>query len=199
LPDLDSVIFDLDGTLVTIPVDWRGVREELRRAFKTESDFVPLFKALEDMLKQKLETRKKAFSTIDEFEKRALPGAKLLPGALPLLNQLVSQAKLALVTMQGRAACQLLFSRLGLDEYFPFYLTREDSLERAEQVTMALEKLGAPPARTLFVGDRQNDLVAGRKAGVAVAIVGKAPAGENLEGVYFEDLLELRTYLSARS
>ena len=74
-------------------------------------------------------------------------------------------------------------------------ITREDSLDRADQIRLALNRLGAKPAKTLFTGDRLNDVICGRKAGVDVALVGRRRVDDPKPDYSFPSLIELRAYL----
>src|SRR5208282_1269807 len=104
--------------------------------------------------------------TIDEYEAKAVPQARLEEGAMDVLDALSRKAKLSLVTMQGREACDRILETLGIWRSFASRFTREDSMDRTTQLRTALESLGASVAEAFFVGDRINDLNAARAAGV---------------------------------
>ena len=67
----------------------------------------------------------------------------------------------ALVTMQGKALVTAILEKLGLT--FDVVLTREDSLNRAEQLKIASQKLSVKLENLLFVGNSENDAVAAKQ------------------------------------
>ena len=191
-----SYIFDLDGTLFAIPVDWSAVRRELSALLGVRMDGAPLFQTVSDRVAANPTLREKAFEVIDTQELKVVDSARPMAGATELLYALFEVAKLALVTMQGRTTANKVLSNHKLADLFEVVITREDSLDRAEQIRLALNRLGAKPATALFTGDRLNDVVCGRKAGVDVALVGRQPPDELKPDYSFSTLVEFRAYLT---
>ncbi len=192
-----TFVFDLDGTLVSIPVEWESVREDLRAIFKTSNSFSPLFKSLARFLLQKPGLRGRVFETMDKSELAAVPTSSLMEGVIPTLAALSESAKLSLVTMQGRRACEALLSRFGLTSFFPRFFTREDSLERSQQIELARAQFEARRGEVLFVGDRLNDVAAAREVGVDVAIIGSG--GDEAKPDYrFATMAEFQSQFSKR-
>jgi len=188
-------IFDLDGTLVTIPVDWESVRSDLRAIFNTSDQFSPLFQSVGRFLLQEPEMRGRVFEIMDKRELAAVSRSTLMKGVATTLSDLSRGGKLYLVTMQGRRACEGLLNRFGLTDFFPHFFTREDSLERSNQIKLAREQFEDPRERVLFVGDRLNDIVAAREAGVDVAIIGDRGV-EAKPDYRFENMAELGSLFS---
>ncbi len=81
---------------------------------------------------------------------------------------------LACLTNKPLAFAQALLKAKGLDGYFA-QVFGGDSFARKKPDPLPLlktcEALGTPPARTLMVGDSQNDALAARAAGCPVALV----------------------------
>jgi phosphoglycolate phosphatase-like HAD superfamily hydrolase len=102
-----------------------------------------------------------------------------------------------MVTMQGRSACDAVVGRFTPPGLFRRVVTREDSLDRAEQIGIAVRSLGSAPGRTLFVGDRLNDVVAARKAGVEVAVVGRTLSGPTQPDHSFPTMGDLESFLTS--
>jgi phosphoglycolate phosphatase-like HAD superfamily hydrolase len=166
-----AYVFDFDGTLGTIPVDWDRVREGLRRVTGSSSEFRPVFPTIGEVIARDPKLARPVFAVIDEFEAAAAPSARLYEGTVGLLARLSETAKVSLITMQGRSACSQILERFGLRQYLLRYFTREDSLDRAEQIEFALASMRARRASSMFVGDRINDLNAAKKVGVAFTMI----------------------------
>jgi HAD superfamily hydrolase (TIGR01549 family) len=167
----EAYIFDFDGTLGTIPVDWEGVKESLRRVTDETSDFKQIFATLDELIAKSPRLAGPAFAVLDEFEEAAAPSARLYDGSKALLSRLAERAKVALVTMQGRVICSQILEKFELKQYFIRYITREDSLDRAEQLEFALAAMRVERASAMFVGDRLNDLNAAKKVRIPFTMI----------------------------
>ena len=193
-----SFVFDLDGTLFTVPVDWKDVRKELERIIGHPLENSPLFNQLHRIIAENPGIRSPVFSAIDSFELQVASRSQPKPGAVQLLQTLARSSRpMALVTMQGRAICDELLRRHDLDRFFSVKVTREYSLDRSEQILKVIDEIGAESAKTLFIGDLPNDVVCARRSKVDVAIVGRN--GRSMEprpDYAFDSFAELRTVIS---
>jgi HAD superfamily hydrolase (TIGR01549 family) len=169
--EVSDYIFDLDGTLISLPVAWDDVRSGLRKVTATTMDFNPFFLDIQVVLSDHPELRGPVLKTIDRYESMAIPDAALKEGAQEALSELATRARLSLVTMQGVAACAKILDKFDISKFFVSKFTREDSMDRPTQLRMAIESLGASEATTVFVGDRINDLKAARKVGVKFVMI----------------------------
>jgi len=177
-------VFDMDGTLISLPVEWDKVRVELQRLTGTSLRFNPFFLDFQTIVAKDPLMLGPMLRTIDEYEARACPGAMLEKGAKEALSALSRKAELSLVTMQGRAACETILERLGIGRFFASRFTREDSMDRTAQLRMALESIGAREAESVFVGDRINDLKAARATGVRFVMIRKRPDSPPADALY---------------
>jgi phosphoglycolate phosphatase-like HAD superfamily hydrolase len=177
-------IFDLDGTLISLPVEWEKVRADLQRLTGTSLKFNPFFLDFQTIVAKDPLLAGPMMRTIDDYECRAAPEAKLEEGALEAVSKLSSRAALSLVTMQGRACCDRMLERLGILRFFASSFTREDSMDRTAQLRMALQSLGAKVDEAFFVGDRINDLNAARAAGVRFVMIRKRPDSPPADALY---------------
>ena len=178
------VVFDMDGTLISLPVEWDKVRAELQRLTGTSLTFNPFFLDVQTVVAKDPLLLGPMMRTIDQYEARAVPEARLEDGAMDVLSGLSRKAELSLVTMQGRAACDRILERLGIGRFFASRFTREDSMDRTAQLRMALRSIGAKEAQAFFVGDRINDLNAARAAGVRFVMIRKRPDSPPADALY---------------
>ncbi|MEM3798112.1 MAG: HAD-IA family hydrolase [Candidatus Bathyarchaeia archaeon] len=159
-------IFDLDGTLFTIPVDWREVRQELKDLGFNIMDNVPLFKQLVFYEDQRL-FLEKIFETIDKYESKALDKSEPKENAIEMLNKI--KGKIFLVTMQGMKFCSSLLNKFSISNVFSKVITREFSLQRVKQLSYCIEVSKEKDA--LFVGDKEDDALASIALGIDFAPV----------------------------
>jgi HAD superfamily hydrolase (TIGR01549 family) len=153
-----GVIFDLDGTLVSLPIEYSELYAKFRQIMGVQA-VEPLTKtvaALNDAL------RKKVFETWTRAEFEILPRVTIIKEGMKLYEQ-YSEAPKALVTMQGKDTTRRILHTLTLT--FWTVITREDSLDRTAQIALALEKLRLKPENVLVIGDRETDKTAAEKNG----------------------------------
>lgn len=155
---IEAVIFDLDGTLVRLPIDYETLFNEFKRILQ-----VPEVRPIVDTLsKLDGQPREAVFKVWDRAELSAEKNATLNKEGMSLYKRF-NNARKALVTLQGRAVVQEILKRHGLT--FDFILTREDSLFRTNQLTKAIKQLNAEPSKVLFVGNSESDGAAAKNVG----------------------------------
>jgi len=104
------------------------------------------------------------------FERPEAP--RPFPGITELLKELDRDGLLlAVVSSRRLAALHRGLAATGLGGHFPVVIGLDDVTTpkpSPEGLILALERLGASPARAVFVGDSDHDVEAGRRAGVTV-------------------------------
>lgn len=153
-----AVVFDLDGTLACLPINWEALYEEFRRIMH-----VDVVRPLVDVVSRAdAQTRWEVFAAWDKAELAIFDGATLCGEGMHVYQEFADKPK-ALVTLQGRAVVEKLVAKFGLE--FNVSVTREDSLFRSDQLKIAAEKLGVPVSEVLFVGNTDTDKIAAEKVG----------------------------------
>ena len=153
---IEAVIFDLDGTLIHLPIDYERLIQEFGKVAHAEN-FHPLLDAVSKLDEA---TRGQVFKIWDLAELTAAPRMTVNQEGMRLYDFFAKKSK-ALVTMQGKALVTAILEKLGLT--FDVVLTREDSLNRAEQLKIAAQKLSAKLKNVLFVGNSENDAAAAKQ------------------------------------
>jgi len=188
-----TYIFDLDGTLVNLPVNWNALKEELATKLGIEDQLPPLYQLFNDNLTNRPDLLKIAFDVMDQDELKAVRDAELIDGALDVLERLAKDSSLALVTLQGKAACDTLLKRFDLSRFFEIILTREDALDRTKQITLVLTMMHTSAGNATMIGDRDNDMVCAKKVGLSCVFIGM----ENSRIALVSNYSSMRQYLSA--
>jgi HAD superfamily hydrolase (TIGR01549 family) len=155
---IEAVIFDLDGTLIHLPIDYEKLFQEIGKITKM-SNVRPLTKVV---AKLDEETKRKVFDIWNKIEMEALANMKLNSEGIASYKKFLEKRK-ALATMQGKPLVQIVLKRLGLS--FNLVITREDSLSRVEQLKIAAEKLGIQTQNILFIGNTNEDILAAKTVG----------------------------------
>ncbi|MDH7564222.1 MAG: HAD hydrolase-like protein [Candidatus Bathyarchaeota archaeon] len=152
----EAVIFDLDGTLINLPINYEKLFKEVREILNM-NNVRPFLKTVSQTRGRK---RAMIFKAWEEAELEALPKVTLNPKGKVIYEEYRKKPK-ALVTMQSRKFLEAFLRQFGL--VFKGVVTREDSMNRVKQLEIARKTLGLKFADILFVGNKEYDLVAAEK------------------------------------
>ncbi len=194
---LRGIIFDLDGTLISLHVDGAAFRREIAKELTqsgfridfTEANYKGLYvQEMLDLARSQIDegvvkgeyehVRRRTFRALDALEVEWIRHSQPLPGAEAILSRLRSEGEvpitLALLTNSGRAATTYAMETLGFKRYFERTFTRDDlpaMKPRPDGITAALKALGLEESEVLYVGDSPTDIIATRAAGIKIACV----------------------------
>ncbi|MFB6268876.1 MAG: HAD family hydrolase [Halobacterium sp.] len=164
--DYDAVVYDLDGTLVRLAVDWEAVEREVADRLReagvdpTRYDMWEMLDAAEDA-----GVGGDVHELIAGHERDGATRAERLPGADELSTLDVPAAVLSL---NCEAACRTALERHGLLDSFRVVAGRDTPPARKpdpRSLTWVLDELGVAPERALFVGDSESDRTTAERAG----------------------------------
>lgn len=190
LHDIDTVLFDFDGTLVEIDIDFVEMRRGVL-ALGLEygiSDISGLYvlESLEEIFKILLcrdknkagEFRLRAKRLIIDIELDASAKARIMPGADEVLTKLRNRgSKIGIVTRNCRPA---VIKSLEVANFVHDTLLTRDDVEKVkpdpQHLLDALSLLNSDPATAMMVGDHPMDILAGKRAGMkTVAVLTSKP------------------------
>lgn len=176
-----AAIFDVDGTLVTFSLDLRVWRRTLldlvkRRGFDARgldegSSTQAILEAVESQAAHGrfMRLRSEAFALLDRLELEGVASATVFPDAVDVLQRLKSGGvRLCVVTNSGKAAALQSLKKAGLNRFFEFVLTRDDTERmkpRPEGILKAIEMLSVRPGDAYYIGDSRYDVMAAKQAG----------------------------------
>ncbi|MEM1514810.1 MAG: HAD-IA family hydrolase [Candidatus Bathyarchaeia archaeon] len=152
------VIFDLDGTLVNLPIDYEKLRNEIAGILKVRR----VNSILNTLLNINEESRAEIFKILDAYELNAIKNMREIAEGIKIYNDSRNKVR-CLVTLQGELAVKEIMRVAGLS--FDVIITREFSLDRYEQIKAVIERFNVSPGEVLFVGDRETDEKAAKKIG----------------------------------
>ena len=191
---IKGIIFDLDGTLVHLPIRYDIIRKELQKLFNTNNEFIPLIPSILKIAANS-DMVDRAFKIICKQEVVATNKLEIVEGAVDILNYLNSQKfLLGLVTLQCRRAAEKIISKMGTENLFSYVLTRDESNSRVDQLEKTLKELHLSSDEVIMIGDRLNDVTSATKVGLRSILVGKKKLEDNLGKVLIvERLSELKS------
>ena len=185
--DIEAILFDLDGTLVHLNIDFGRMRAEVEAllpqyglSMEGRSSLYVL-ELIEDAVRE-LEAdderrarafRREAEASIVAIELEAADEAQVYPEVPELLRRLRKrEIKVAIVTRNCRAAVERILAENPL--VHDALLTRDEVTAVKPDpghLLAALRLLGVEPQRTLMVGDHPMDVQVGRAVGAKTAAV----------------------------
>lgn len=197
-PAVELLIFDLDGTLVDTRRDLaNAVNYALRQLGKSELDLPTLTSYVGDGIRKLLE-RALANPTEAELEsgrqhfrhfyfEHLADFSEPYPGILDMLKHFAGKKK-AVLTNKPQEFTEPLLQQLGLARHFKMMLGGQTQLKLKpdpEAILKILNQLEVSPAQAAMVGDGENDVLAGKAAGLMTCAVtyGFRPP-ENLLSLY---------------
>lgn len=176
---IKGIIFDLDGTLVRLPIRYDLIQNNLKKIFNTQDEFKPLFAHIVDFANGDSAKIKEAFESICEEENKAVENLEIIENAFDVLQFFKSkQLKLGLVTLQCRKAVEKIFARADKLNVFSSVISRDDSYDRKEQIEKMLRSLQLASDDALVVGDRIHDIVSAKKVGCRAILVNREKSAQ---------------------
>lgn len=211
LTHIDTILFDLDGTLInTIDLILDSFLHTMEKFFpgkyKREDviSFIgpPLSETFHKLDPDKMEEmtvtyRKYNHAMHDELVKE-------YEGVYETLETLDEKGyKMAIVTTKKRETAIKGMKLMGIDKFFDVVISLDEVINykpHPEPLEKALEALGSSPETALMVGDSKHDILGGKNtgtmtAGVAWTIQGKDALQAYEPDIMLETMTELLDYL----
>ena len=163
--EYDALVYDLDGTLVRLDVDWDAVTEDaagILAARGIDTDGMDLWDVLETAECEG--HRRRVEETIADYERA---GARI-SDRLALAAELPAAVPVGVCSLNCEAACRIALETHGLDGAVDAVVGRDTVARQKphpEPLLAALDGLGVAPSRALFVGDSRRDERTADRAG----------------------------------
>jgi len=179
--NLNGVIFDMDGTLVsTLPLIVHCVNEivekYLGRKLTLEEVISTFGPAAREIIRRftiqlgEIQSKAAIEDYYSCYRRELLRRALLFPGIEELLGKLQKSGKrLAVFTGVERVLMEVTLDSFGLRKYFQVLVAGDDvrkSKPDPEGVRLALNKMRLRPKESAIIGDSPADILAGKGAGV---------------------------------
>lgn len=180
------IIFDLDRTIVSLPIDWIKVKEEIRKNLGINDPLIPLFPNIKKLTINNFGLRKEIFRIIEKEEIKIINKIIFNPKIYEIFKELkIRNFKIALITFQSRNATLKILNKMGILNFFDNILTREDSIDREEQIRITLNKLNFKPFEAIVIADKDEDILSAKKIGCkTIAVKNKrVNSNYNIENV----------------
>lgn len=167
---IKTILFDMDGTIVDVPYDWKRIKQDLKTGGK------PILPFISSLLEP---VRSEKWRILEMYEDAATAKAVLKKGIKEFLNYLKEKnIRTALITNNSKKNVSLLLNKFGLD--FDLVMSRESGLWKpsGEPFLYALDRLGFKTHECCVIGDSHFDILAALDAGIKkIFILSDNPTG----------------------
>lgn len=161
-----GIIFDLDGTLIQLPINYDVIQNTLKEFFCTSENLTPLIPTIIKLSKNDQNKINTSFDLVCKEEILASKNFHTMNNAVEILKFLKSKNLiLCLVTMQCRNALEKILSKMDVLDLFDSIITRDENYDRFEQIMNSLKNTDLNSSDVFVVGDRIHDIESAKKAG----------------------------------
>lgn len=192
LTDIKLLIFDLDGTIVDLPIEWTKVKEKIRKILKNNHSLTPLLPSIEEVAVNS-ELKKKIYKAIDYEEMKVVNKLKFDEDIAKLFEKLRKASfRLALVTLQGSKPAIEALKRMNIYKYFDLVISRDEDKNREKQIKMVLGAMRVEPSQSLIVADKLKDMLVAKRLGcVSIAITDKSDINGDFSAINIKEILKM--------
>jgi phosphoglycolate phosphatase len=182
LQGIRAVIFDFDGTLAVLNIDFSSMRErifDLMRCYGVQEEMIQekyLLEIIDEVYQILWKTNpthaedfyQKAHDILHEVEMKAAERGKLIPGTEATLKSLKQRGiKIGIITRNCEDAVRKVFP--NLNDFCDVFVSR-NSVKKVkphpDHLTFAMESLKTSGEESVMVGDHVIDIQAGKGVGM---------------------------------
>ena len=188
-PNVDAVVFDLDGTLINLGgfVDWERAQEGVLKTYieqgcDEEAVDVCSAKGLWGMLEEMYvlnaadhgeqkatDIQEEVYRTLSGYEEEGIQLCAKMPGCSEALEWLRDNGiPMGVSTRNSQATAEKALRDKGMAHYFDAVVgctTRHRTKPHPDQLLECYRVLNVEPGRAVIVGDSHHDIVMGKSAG----------------------------------
>ena len=159
------IIFDFDGTLAWLKVDWKAVRARIERSYGPIGNRT-VFSWLQERYLKGLDVSG-PMEMIRKAELGAVNDLDFDRELVELLRELRARGvRMALISMQDDDVLHRALKIMNAEGLFDVVVGRRTELSREKQLLRVLKEWGIKPGQAFFVSDRLEDMVLGLKMGL---------------------------------
>jgi phosphoglycolate phosphatase len=167
LGSFDAIVWDLDGTLVRLAVDWDRVTDDVAEVFES-AGIAPDDRTLWELMNAagSVGLRSEVEAVVAEYERTGAQESD----RLRLADAVGRVDAEAVCSLNCAAACRVALDAHGLGSSIDAVVGRDTVPAQKpdpEPLLEALRRLDVPPSDAVFVGDSESDGETADRAGVA--------------------------------
>ncbi|MED1852130.1 HAD-IA family hydrolase [Brevibacillus borstelensis] len=188
-----TILFDFDGTVAdTLPMIFNSFRSTFQHFLQrhyTDQEIVAMFGPPEMGILENMIASEQLADAVTHFYDFYAAEHQLVsnpPEMIRLLDRLEQAGiSMGIVTGKGRRSADISLKEWGLAPYFDVVIAGDEVTNPKpdpEGILLAMEQLGATPEQTIYVGDSNADIIAGKAAGLVTVGVTWLPVTQKTGG-----------------
>ncbi|MBI4834622.1 MAG: HAD family hydrolase [Planctomycetes bacterium] len=175
--NIKLIVFDLDGTIIDLDVDWACLKERLHRRTLKEYNYDCDFNRLDEsliLIKNKFgqDAYSKLINMIADEEINGVKTGNLKQEMIGFIKKRYVP-NMAIFSSNTKRAIEYSLKRLGLSSFFSCIISKEDVTNpkpSSEGLKKIISFYGVSNKDILFIGNTNADKEAGKNAGVTTYI-----------------------------
>lgn len=170
--EADGIVYDLDGTIVRLIVDWEQVAADVLDVYDTadvDPSTTDLWELIDSAANHGIQPAVE--EAVASHERVGAREAVQLP---PAQNLHEDGRPAAVCSLNCEAACRIALKTHGLDGAVSAIIGRDSVAERKpapEPLITAFDAIGVAPEQGLFIGDSESDKTTAERANVPFRFV----------------------------
>jgi len=178
------IIFDLDGTIVNLTVDWRALKDNLvkkyREIYKEQCDFERVSRCLEKIVEKNDENiLENFFGVIRHYELENIRDIQLIEETIFFIKNkdffgIKNDAKFAILSLNTRDTIIQALELANLRDNIELIIGREDVRKwkpAPEGLIKIQNHFKIKKEEMVYFGDLENDLLTGGNAGIDAYLI----------------------------
>lgn len=178
------IIFDLDGTIVNLTVDWRALKDNLvkkyREIYKEQCDFERVSRCLEKIVEKNDENiLENFFEVIRHYELKNIRDTQLIEETIFFIKNkdffgIKNDAKFAILSLNTRDTIIQALELANIRDNIELIIGREDVRKwkpAPEGLIKIQNHFKIKKEEMVYFGDLENDLLTGENAGIDAYLI----------------------------
>ena len=173
------IIFDLDGTIAKLAVDWGHLKRLLTKRYNDvydeDCEFVHISACLDKVVEKGDEVElERFFKILEDYEMKSIKENKYIEESIFFINnlskfELPKEIKLAVLSLNTRKAIIESLKLADIFEKIDFIIGREDVRKwkpNPEGLLLIKERYDLKSEEMIYFGDQEKDIMTGNNAGI---------------------------------
>ncbi len=178
------IVFDLDGTIVDLAVDWMSLKdllvERYEELYQESCDFKSVSKCLEKMVEKQDESNiQNFFDIIRHYELKNIRDVKLIDETIFFINNknlfgIENEMKFAILSLNTRDTIIRALEIADITDKIDYIVGREDVRKwkpDPEGLIMIKNHFKVKKEEIIYFGDMEKDLLTGENAGIEAYLI----------------------------
>ena len=178
------IVFDLDGTIVDLAVDWMSLKdllvERYEELYQESCDFKSVSKCLEKMVEKQDESNiQNFFDIIRHYELKNIRDVKLIDETIFFINNknlfgMENEMKFAILSLNTRDTIIRALEIADITDKIDYIVGREDIRKwkpDPEGLIMIKNHFKVKKEEIIYFGDMEKDLLTGENAGIEAYLI----------------------------